>query len=58
MEVSSHLLIERDGRVTQFVNFDERAWHAGVSAWGAITDVNSNSIGIELSNPGQAASGS
>jgi len=29
-----------------------RAWHAGVSRWGNITDINSSSIGIELDNNG------
>ena len=31
-----------------------RAWHAGAGAWGAVSDVNSRSIGIELANPGDA----
>ena len=29
-----------------------RAWHAGLSKWGNLTDVNSSSIGIELDNDG------
>jgi N-acetylmuramoyl-L-alanine amidase len=29
-----------------------RAWHAGLGSWGADTDINSYSIGIELANPG------
>ena len=32
LRVSSHLLIARTGRVTQFVSFNRRAWHAGVSS--------------------------
>ena len=31
LEASSHLLIDRQGRVVQFVPFNVRAWHAGVS---------------------------
>lgn len=47
-EVSAHYLIDRDGTITQMVDEDMRAWHAGSGAWGDITDVNSHSIGIEL----------
>lgn len=51
-EVSCHWLIGRDGAVLRLVPETERAWHAGVSAWGAVEDVNSRSIGIELDCPG------
>jgi len=50
--VSAHYLINRDGRIAQLVDERDRAWHAGVSRWGPITDVNSASIGIELDNDG------
>lgn len=53
-EVSSHYLISEAGQVEALVAEADRAWHAGVGAWGAITDVNSHSIGIELANPGDA----
>ena len=46
--VSAHLLIERTGDVTQFVPFNERAWHAGESIWQGRKDCNNYSIGIEL----------
>jgi len=46
--VSPHLLIRRDGQIVQFVPFQERAWHAGVSALAGRTRVNDFSIGIEL----------
>lgn len=46
--VSAHLLIRRDGQVIQFVPFQERAWHAGVSTLDGRTRVNDFSIGIEL----------
>ena len=46
--VSSHLLISRRGRITQFVPFHRRAWHAGVSAFGGRSGCNAYSIGIEL----------
>lgn len=51
-EVSAHYLIAEDGSVTRMVAEEMRAWHAGASRWGAVTDVNSHSIGIELANPG------
>jgi AmpD protein len=47
-EVSAHLFIERDGSITQFVNFDERAWHAGRSSYLGRPECNDYSIGIEL----------
>lgn len=47
-EVSAHLFIERDGAITQFVNFDERAWHAGRSSYLSRPECNDYSIGIEL----------
>jgi N-acetylmuramoyl-L-alanine amidase len=54
-DVSSHYLIGRDGRMLQLVDENQRAWHAGESYWGGLTDMNSASIGIELVNNGQEA---
>ena len=48
LHVSSHLLIDREGGVTQFVPFDKRAWHAGVSEYQGRKNCNDFSIGIEL----------
>lgn len=48
LTVSAHLFIERDGTITQFVNFNERAWHAGLSSYLGRNNVNDFSIGIEL----------
>lgn len=53
-EVSAHWLIDADGRTEQLVDEALRAWHAGAGAWGAVSDVNSRSVGIELANPGDA----
>ena len=50
--VSCHYGIGVDGRVTQMVAEDKRAWHAGESIWAGETDINSASIGIEIDNPG------
>jgi len=48
LKVSAHLFIERDGAITQFVPFDLRAWHAGVSSFQGVASCNDYSIGIEL----------
>lgn len=50
--VSSHYFVFEDGRVVQMVDEARRAHHAGVSFWAGETDINSRSIGIEISNPG------
>lgn len=48
LQVSAHLFIERDGAVTQFVNFNDRAWHAGQSSYLGRDNCNDFTIGIEL----------
>ena len=48
LKVSSHLFIDRDGSITQFVPFDKKAWHAGVSNFNGRENCNEFSIGIEL----------
>lgn len=48
LRVSSHFLIERSGRLFQFVSCDDAAYHAGVSAFHAEASCNGYSIGIEL----------
>jgi N-acetylmuramoyl-L-alanine amidase len=51
-KVSSHYLVEEDGRVFRLVAEERRAWHAGVSFWKGEEGVNHASIGIEIVNPG------
>ena len=51
-KVSSHFLINRNGKVFRLVNDDKIAWHAGKSSWGKYKNLNNNSIGIELVNKG------
>ena len=53
-QVSCHYVIDGDGRITQMVAEELRAWHAGVSSWAGETDINSCSIGIEIHNPGHS----
>ena len=48
LRVSAHLLIQRDGDLVQFVNFRERAWHAGQSCFDGRHNCHDFSIGIEL----------
>jgi N-acetylmuramoyl-L-alanine amidase len=51
-KVSSHYLVEEDGRVFTLVPEERRAWHAGVSFWAGERDINGLSIGVEIVNPG------
>ena len=51
-QVSAHYVIGKDGKVIHMLNDYLRAWHAGISKWGSISDMNSLSIGIELDNKG------
>lgn len=47
-QVSAHTLIRRTGEIIQYVSFDLRAWHAGVSSFRSETNCNDFSIGVEL----------
>ncbi|GIX21990.1 MAG: N-acetyl-anhydromuranmyl-L-alanine amidase [Gammaproteobacteria bacterium] len=48
LRVSAHLLIDRDGALTQYVPLDRRAWHAGASRYCGRERCNDFSVGIEL----------
>ncbi|MBL4909543.1 MAG: 1,6-anhydro-N-acetylmuramyl-L-alanine amidase AmpD [Alteromonadaceae bacterium] len=48
VRVSAHCLIRRDGNIIQYVNFNDKAWHAGVSSFCGREQCNDFSIGIEL----------
>ncbi len=48
LRVSAHVLIRRNGTLTQFVPFSKRAWHAGESNFAGRSRCNDFSIGIEL----------
>jgi len=51
-KVSSHFLINQDGKVYRMIQDNRIAWHAGKSCWGKYKNLNKNSIGIELVNKG------
>ncbi len=48
LRVSAHFLIQRTGKITQYVSLLQRAWHAGVSSFAGRSRCNDFSIGIEL----------
>ncbi|MCX8565300.1 MAG: N-acetyl-anhydromuramyl-L-alanine amidase AmpD [Glomeribacter sp. 1016415] len=50
--VSAHYLIDHNGTLMCLVPDKYRAWHAGVSQWQGVKNVNFCSIGIELVNNG------
>lgn len=51
-QVSAHYVICKDGTIHHMLNDYLRAWHGGTAKWGNSTDINSNSIGIEIDNNG------
>jgi N-acetylmuramoyl-L-alanine amidase len=50
---SAHVVIDRDGSITQQVPFNRKAWHAGASSFNGKLHCNNFSIGIEIVNPGK-----
>lgn len=50
---SAHIVIGRDGKIFQLIDFNRKAWHAGKSRWADLVGMNGYSIGIELDNPGK-----
>ncbi|MBT5432874.1 MAG: N-acetylmuramoyl-L-alanine amidase [Alphaproteobacteria bacterium] len=53
--VSAHYVVDDEGTILRLVAEDRRAWHAGVGRWRDQDDINSVSIGIEITNPGDRA---
>ena len=51
-KVSSHYFIKNNGEILTLVPESYIAWHAGISQWKKYKSLNTNSIGIEISNPG------
>ena len=50
--VSAHVVIARNGKIYQIVDFETQAWHAGRSQFKSKLNLNRMSIGIELENYG------
>jgi N-acetylmuramoyl-L-alanine amidase len=50
--IAAHIVLDRDGTITQLVPFNRRANHAGSSIWDGVEHFNYHSIGIEIVNPG------
>jgi N-acetylmuramoyl-L-alanine amidase len=50
--VSAHYVVDEAGQIYQLADESARCWHAGISHWRGLPDVNSRSIGIEIANPG------
>lgn len=48
MRVSAHFVVDRQGKITQFVPAAMRAWHAGVSSWQGRQRCNDFALGIEM----------
>jgi Negative regulator of beta-lactamase expression len=51
-EASAHLVVGRDGAITQLAPFNIKTWHAGKSHWEGLTGLNEYAIGIEMDNAG------
>jgi N-acetylmuramoyl-L-alanine amidase len=51
-ELSTHYLIKEDGEILQLVDDYKIAWHAGKSGWKNFSQLNLNSLGIEIDNSG------
>ena len=54
--VSAHFLVldEDDNKIYSLVPLEQRAWHAGASAFRGRTNINDTSVGIEIVNDGIA----
>jgi N-acetylmuramoyl-L-alanine amidase len=53
IQASAHLVVGRDGTITQLIPFDTVAWHAGRSSYQGRVGYNKYSIGIEIDNAGR-----
>lgn len=52
-QASAHVVVDKDGSITQLVPFDTVAWHAGKSSYEGRHGFNNFSVGIEIDNAGR-----
>lgn len=52
-KASAHLVMDQKGALTQMIEFNRVAWHAGNSSWHDFSGLNHHSIGIEIVNAGK-----
>jgi len=52
VNASAHLVVARDGAITQLAPFNIKTWHAGRSYWDGVSGLNGYAIGIEMDNAG------
>lgn len=52
-KASAHIVLARDGSITQLAPFNVKTWHAGKSSWNGLSGLNAYSIGIEIDNAGR-----
>ncbi|MEA3451562.1 MAG: N-acetylmuramoyl-L-alanine amidase, partial [Bacteroidota bacterium] len=52
VRASAHVIIDRDGTITQLIPFDVIAWHAGRSYYKGRSGFNKYSLGVEMVNSG------
>ena len=51
-KASAHVVVDRDGTITQLAPLNVATWHAGKSEWKGRRFCNAFTIGIEIVNPG------
>ena len=53
--VAAHIVLDKDGSITQMVPFNKKCSHAGSSVWLGVDGMNAHAIGIEVVNAGPAS---
>jgi len=54
-KIAAHIVLGKDGAITQMIPFDKKANHAGSSNWDGKDGMNTFGIGIEVVNAGQVS---